>query len=290
MAVEFAVEHKRTAEYRLFPEHITIKPDLNGRHEKPEIEWLITDILTHGQHTPVAIRNDGGEAILVAGFSRWRAISEINKRKLAPVKMQVRCTYVRCTEAEAFLINISENRFRNEVKPIDDAHNIKRLLNVYAMTEEDVAGIYFPTAKTKPERAEAQKWVAERIGLLTLAPEAEEAVRAGRVKENAATAIAKLSQDQQREVLASKPEGEISRKDLPKAPPKAPKVPKAPKPFQRDPELMRRVTAVLEDIVGGVLEDEEQGQFIEVDRKLMLSLNTYVEEINKVQNAGRPAA
>lgn len=277
MAVDFGVEHKRTAEYRLYPEHITIKPDLNGRHETPDIEWLITDILAHGQHTPVAIRKDGREAVLVAGFSRWRAISEINKRGLAPVKLQVRCTYVQCSESEAFLINISENRFRNEVKPIDDAYNIKRLLNVYAMTEEQVAGIYFPTAKTERELKDAQKWVAERIGLLTLAPEAEQAVRSGRVKENAAAAIAKLSQDQQREVLAKKPEGEISRKDLPTAAPKA----KAPKPTPRDPELIRRVTAVLEDIVGGVLEDEEQGQYIEVDRKLMLDLSNYMDDLKK---------
>lgn len=275
MAVQFAVEHQRTSEYRIYPEDITIKPDLNGRFEKPDIEWLITDILKHGQHTPVAIRNDGGQAVLVAGFSRWRAVSEINKRKLAPVRMQVRCTYMRCTESEAFLINISENRFRNEVKPIDDAHNIKRLLNVYCMTEEQVAGIYFPTAKTTSELKDAAKWVTERIALIALTPESAAAVRSGRVKENAAAAIAKLSEDQQRELLAKKPEGEISRKDVPSAP----KAPKAPKPAPRDNELLRRCTAVLED-VAGLLNDEEM-PFLEVDRRLLLNLHLYVEEQKK---------
>jgi ParB/RepB/Spo0J family partition protein len=272
MAVQFAVEHKRTSEYRFYPEDITIKPDLNGRYDKPEIEWLITDILTNGQHTPVAIRNDGGAAVLVAGFSRWRAISEINKRKLAPVPMQIRCTYVQCSEAEAFLINISENRFRNPTTPLDDAHNIKRLLKVYGMTDEQVAGIYFPTAKTEIELKAARKFVKDRVALISLSPEAEEAVREGRVKDSAAKAIAKLSQDQQREIV--KKEGTIERKDV-----TAPKPPKAPKPAPRDPELMRRISAVLED-VSGMLPDKDYGQFVEVDRVLLLNLHTYVEEIN----------
>lgn len=268
MAVQFNSEHKRTSEYRFFPEDITIKPDLNGRYDKPEIEWLITDILQHGQHTPVAIRNDGGVAVLVAGFSRWRAISEINKRGLSPVRMQIRCTYVQCSEAEAFLINISENRFRNPTTPLDDAHNIKRLLNVYAMTDEQVAGIYFPTAKTESELKSARKFVKERIALISLSPEAEEAVKTGRVKENAAAAIAKLSQDQQRKVLESKPEGTIERKDLKPAKPVKP---------PKDTELIRRVTVVLED-VAGILLDDDCPAYVEIERKLLLDLYNYVEE------------
>jgi hypothetical protein len=270
MAINFTVEHKRTSEYRLLPENITIRPDLNGRHDKPEIEWLITDMLARGQHTPVVIRNDGGLAVLVAGFSRWRAVSEINKRGLALVPMALRCTAVTCTEAEAFLLNISENRFRNPTTAIDDAHNIKRLLNINAMTEEQIAGIYFPTAKTEVELKAARKFVADRISLISLSPASEEAVRSGRVTESAAKVIAKLSQDQQSKVLEK--EGPIDRRDVKAA------VPKAPKPISRDPELMRRITAVLED-VSAMLPDEEYGQYIEVDRVILLNLYVYVEEI-----------
>jgi ParB/RepB/Spo0J family partition protein len=267
MAVKFEVEHNRNSEYRFYPEDITIKPSLNGRHDKPDIEWLVTDILARGQHTPVVIRKDGGEAVLVAGFSRWRAISEINKRKLAPFKRQVRCTYVQCTEAEAFLLNISENRFRNPTTPLDDAHNIKLLLNVYGMTDEQVAGIYFPTAKTERELKEAKRFVAERIALIALAPEAEEAVRSGRVTESAAKAIAKMTQEQQREAV--KKEGNIGLKDV-----KPAKVHVPPPPAKQDLELRRRVTAVLED-VEGLLKDSSES-YIEVDRILLLNLHEYV--------------
>lgn len=260
MAVQFSTDIKRIDAYLAYPEDIAIVPELNGRTDKPDIEWLITDILAHGQHTPVIIRKDGLIPTLVAGFSRWRAVSEINKRNLAQgMKIKLQCKLALCNEEEAFLLNISENRFRNPTTAIDDAHNIKRLLNIYGKTEEEVAGIYFPTAKTEGELKEAAKFVRDRIALLTLSPEAEEAIKSGRVKESAAKAIAKLSQAQQREVIK----------------PDYVKPSKPAKPI-RDVELLRRCTAVLED-VSGLLTAKDM-DFIEVDRILLLNLHTYVEE------------
>lgn len=267
MAVQFAVQHSRTSEYRFWPEDITIDPNLNGRHNTPDIEWLVTDILARGQATPVVIRKDGPNAVLVAGFSRWRAISEINRLGLSPVKIQIRCTYVQCTEAEAFLINISENRFRNPTTPIDDAHNIKRLLNVYAMTEDQIAEFYFPTAKTEPELKAARKFVKDRVDLIPLSSASAAAVRSGRVTPTAAVAIARLSEAQQREVL-ERNEGKIERKDV--APPAL-----KPKPTGRDPELLRRSWLVLED-VSGILMDDDCPEFVEVERKLLRDFHGYV--------------
>ena len=68
MAVNFNVAHSRTSEYRLLPEDITVKSSLNGRHILPDIEGLIADILANGQHTPVLIRKDGDQPVLVAGI------------------------------------------------------------------------------------------------------------------------------------------------------------------------------------------------------------------------------
>jgi len=214
MAVEFKVEHKRTTEYRFYPEDITINPRLNGRHNKPDIEPLIEDILRQGQHTPVTIRNDGGRPVLVTGFSRWCAVSEINKRKLADVKMQLRCTYVQCTEAQGFLANISENRFRNSTTPVDDAYNIQRLIKNFAMTEEQAAAVYFPLAKTDEELKSAVRFIKNRLALISLAPEAEEAFRRGQMKESAAMAIARLSQEQQKHVIKTAEGKKIKGKDI----------------------------------------------------------------------------
>jgi ParB-like chromosome segregation protein Spo0J len=235
MAVQFTVEHQRTSEYRLFPENLTIRPELNGRHDLPDISGLIQDILVHGQSTPVVIRNDGGKPVLVAGFSRYRAISEINTKKLAPVKMQIRCCYTQLSEAAGFIANIAENRFRSTTTELDDAANIYRLTTRYAMTEEQVAELYFPTAQTATkEKRDAISWVKKRLKLYDLVPEAQEAVKEGRLKGGAALAIAKLSEAQQR--AAMKHDGPITAKDVPNS-----KLKKPSKLFSLKTDLFNRI-------------------------------------------------
>jgi hypothetical protein len=263
MAVQFSVPHSRTSEYRLLPENITVKPALNGRHVLPDIEWLIQDILVQGQHTPVVIRNDGGKPVLCAGYSRYRAVSEINKRKLADTPLQLRCTYSQCSEEEGFLASISENRMRNATTELDDAYNIKRLMKQYAKTEEQVAAIYFPGAQYEDLKA-AIRWVRKREALVNLSPEAEQAMKDGRLKGSAAVAIAKLSQEQQKAAISKTAEGKkIS------APKKAPK--------EIGVSTIRKAAL---DLVASVTEaelDSKENDWVAVSRKLFLKL---VEAVN----------
>ena len=267
---------KRDALYKCYPEEIQIRPELNGRHEKPDVEWLIVDILANGQMQPVGIWDDAGEPVLAYGFSRWRAISEINKRGLTPEKMYIKCTYIRCNEQGAFVRNISENRMRNSVSAIDDAHNITRLFN-WAMGEKDVAKIYFPTAATEDELKKAVKWVQERAALIKLTPEAEQAMRDGRLNETAAQAIGKLSSMQQRAVLSSK-DGKVKTKDIKAVTPKSNR---GRKPSEKsapvaDIELRRRITAVMETANWDEF-DESKTVWIEVMAEQLAALKNYME-------------
>lgn len=196
MAVEFKTEHTRSSEYLFLPSDIQIVSELNGRHDLPDVEWLIQDFLKRGQLQPVLIRNDGGKPVLTAGFSRWRAASAINLRKLAPVPFKLRCVYFKGNEQEGFLANIAENRFRNSTTELDDAHNIARLER-FGMTLEQIAEVY---------RADVP-WIKKRLVLVQLSPEAEKALRDGTLKAPAAAAIAKLASAQQREVVKRAREG-----------------------------------------------------------------------------------
>lgn len=200
MAVQFAGNVNRTSEYRMLPQDIVVPADLNGRHVLPDIEWLIRDILANGQHTPVVIRKDGDRPVLCAGFSRYRAVSAINKRKLADPPMQLRCTYSQANEQEGFLLAISENHQRNALTDLDYAYNIKLLMKKWAMTEEQVANVYWPGAKDKALK-DAVRFVRQKSALINLSPVAEKAMMDGRLKGSAARAIAKLSQEQQAKAI-----------------------------------------------------------------------------------------
>jgi ParB/RepB/Spo0J family partition protein len=207
MAVDFDVKGTRTSEYRFLPESIEIDPAMNGRHELPDIQWIVDSILRHGQLQPVTIRRTAGKPVLVAGFSRWRAVSEINKNKLTEKPIELRCSYTALNEKQAFLANIEENRVRNATTPMDDAYNIQRLINVYQMTESEVAESY---------RASAS-WVKGRLTLIEATPEVEKQIRKGTIKGPAAKAIAKLSKDHQKNLAAvAEKKGKVTAADIQK--------------------------------------------------------------------------
>jgi|SRR6185437_7695434 len=211
------------------PEDLTVDPTMNGRHDLPDIEWLVQDmLLPHGQIQPVSIRKTAGKPVLTAGFSRWRAAVEINKRGLTPVPFRLWCKYTQLTEQQAFIANISENRVRNVTTELDDAHNIQRLINVYQMSEAQTAEVYHATPG----------WIRGRLQLLELSPAAETAVRAKRVVGPAVKAIAKLSKDAQAKVLA-KP-GKITLADVKEQAPAA-----APKPVAIDPKVRKALNILL---------------------------------------------
>ena len=205
MAVEFDVKCSRTSEYRILPEMLDVDPKLNGRHDLPDIAWIVDSILRHGQLQPVTIRRTAGKPVLVAGFSRWRAVSEINKKKLSPKPLELRCSYTQLTEQQAFLANIEENRVRNATTPMDDAYNIQRLCNVYQMSVDEVADAY---------RASAS-WVKGRLQLIEATPEVEKAVRAGKITGKAAQTIAKLSKEHQRNLAkVAEEKGKVTPADV----------------------------------------------------------------------------
>ena len=205
MAVDFTVKGSRTSEYRFFPEMLDVDPAMNGRHELPDIQWIVDSILRHGQLQPVTIRRTACKPVLVAGFSRWRAVSEINKKKLAEKPLELRCSYTALTEKQAFLANIEENRVRNATTPMDDAYNIQRLINVYQMSEQEVADSY---------RASVS-WIKGRLTLIEATPEVEKQIRKGTITGPAAKAIAKLGKEHQKALAkVAEEKGKVTAADI----------------------------------------------------------------------------
>jgi ParB/RepB/Spo0J family partition protein len=173
MAVNFDEPIKRSGEeWAPYPEQLVISPELNGRHDSPDIEPLIQSILQHGQLQLCLTRREGGKMVLAAGFNRWRAVSEINKRKLTPEPLRLKCVYRELSEKQAFLANIAENQCRNATTPMDDAYNIQRLINVYQMSKDEIAKAY----------GMSLSWVIQRLGLIEAIPAVEKQIRKGAIK------------------------------------------------------------------------------------------------------------
>jgi ParB-like chromosome segregation protein Spo0J len=218
MAVTFGVEGSRTTEYRFDPRAVIVQPELNGRHELPEIETLIADMLSKpdgktikGQTTPVIIRKDGDKPVLVAGHRRLRAVLEINRRKLTPEPMQLRCSYMQLSEVEALAVAVTENRERCGVTPLDEAYNIKQFIRL-GKDYEWIAtrGGFFPllrdTNRTDngnyaKELKKAIAWIKKREKLLGLTEEAQKALSDGKLKPTAAEHLADLEASKQRDLL-----------------------------------------------------------------------------------------
>ncbi len=201
MAVRFEVDNKRTNAYSFLPENITIRPELNGRHDLPDITALKASIVEDGQLQPVLIRNEGGKPVLCAGFSRWRAITELNLERDAADAIMISAVYVRLNEQDGFIANWSENRQRNETTPMDDANHFAQMVK-WNWSEKKIAERLGVTTA----------FVKSRLALSEADESVQKAVSEGRVKPNAAVRIAKLSAKQQRTLAARK--GKLTARDV----------------------------------------------------------------------------
>jgi ParB/RepB/Spo0J family partition protein len=201
MAVTWNVKDvKRGSVYLFDAADIVIKPDLNGRHELPDIAELKASILEHGQLEPVAVRNEGNKPVLVMGFSRWRAIAELNQ-EYPDKQIKLQAVYIRCDEVGGLLLNHEENRRRNQTTALDDAHLFARLER-YGWEPKEIA------LKLKVTPA----FVRQRLSLIEATLEVKEALRSGRIKAGAAAKIAKLATSVQREAV--KGNGKVSKETV----------------------------------------------------------------------------
>jgi ParB/RepB/Spo0J family partition protein len=197
MAVKWQVENTRGSVYYFDPNYVVIKPELNGRADEPDLTELKASILQYGQKQPVMVRNENGKPVLVMGFSRWSAIMELNKGRKPEDRIKIAAVYEQCNEQDGYILNFEENRRRNATTPYDDAHQIKQLVN-WGWDNKKIS----QRLKISPST------IAARLALLEIEPEVQAAVKKGLVKPAAVKKIAKLSAEQQRELV--KTDGKVS--------------------------------------------------------------------------------
>ena len=132
--------------FGILPQNIIVDHKENGRakpHTPEEIEALARSIYEQGQLQAVVCRRiDGNRVQLVAGYGRVAAVAWINAHLNPTEPVKVRCSIVECSPEEAYIRNLVENIERAETTPIDDAHNQRRLREVFGWEDERIATFY----------------------------------------------------------------------------------------------------------------------------------------------------
>ena len=99
---------------------------------REKIEELARSINRHGILQPIIVRKKGNRYIIIAGERRWRA-AKLLKFKTIPAIIKD------TDEKQMYMMALVENIQREDLDPIEEARGIKRLMDEYGLTQEDVS-------------------------------------------------------------------------------------------------------------------------------------------------------
>jgi ParB family chromosome partitioning protein len=149
---------------------------------RPELEELAATIREHGLLQPIRVRPDGqGRFMIVLGERRWRAHQLLGAATIA-------ATVVAMSDADLADAAIVENLQRKDISPLEEARAFQARLDT-GISVDDLAerlGI------KQPRR------IAERVALLRLAPEYQDALARGILTPSQAGEMSRLGAASQR--------------------------------------------------------------------------------------------
>lgn len=103
------------------------------RFDDQELEELSASIRTHGIIMPLVVRpRPGGGFFLIAGERRWRAAQRAGLHQVPIVVQDV-------SPQSAFERALVENLQRADLRPIEEAAAFQRLVDEFALTQEQIA-------------------------------------------------------------------------------------------------------------------------------------------------------
>ena len=114
----------------------TIQPAQNQPRQeidKKELEGLAQSIKEKGFIQPIVVRKiEGGGHEVVAGERRYQAAKSLGLKELPTIVKDL-------NEKDAFILAIIENLQRQDLNPIEEAHALRRLIEEFEFSLEDIA-------------------------------------------------------------------------------------------------------------------------------------------------------
>ena len=116
------------------PVHKIIKNKHQPRKvfKEHEIKDLADSIAQNGQIAPVVVRKSGNQYELIVGERRWRATQLLNKDTISAIIVDV-------DEKTSAVMSIVENVQREDLNPMEEAESLKRLIDEFEMSHDDVS-------------------------------------------------------------------------------------------------------------------------------------------------------
>ncbi len=190
------------------------------RRITPEsLKELLESIKEKGIIEPVIVRPTGEGYEIIAGHRRFLAAKEAGLE-------EVPCIVKEVSDTEAAEISIIENIQRENLNPIEEALAIKRLIQEFSLTHEEVA----------KKIGKSRVYVTNLLRLLKLPPEIKEKIEKGELSEGHARVLLSIKDEEEMKKLAE----EIIRKKIPVREIEKKLSKKITKDFLKEEELLRK--------------------------------------------------
>jgi ParB family chromosome partitioning protein len=151
---------------------------------EPELEALTASIAAHGVLQPIVLTETSEGYRLIAGERRLRASVRAGRTTIPAVIRSA-------DEQQQLALALVENLQRSDLNPMDEAVAFRRLMDEFGLTQEQVAH----------QVGRSRAAIANTLRLLAVAPAVQEALRAGRITEGHARAIAGLPERAEQEAV-----------------------------------------------------------------------------------------
>src|SRR5699024_3293785 len=167
--------------------------------EDEKIDELAQTLKTHGIIQPIVVRQVEGEQQyeVIAGERRVRAAKVREWERVSSIIRD-------WTDAETASVALIENIQREQLSAIEEASGYVQLLELHELTQEALA----------QRLGKSQTTVANRIRLLKLIPEAQEALLNKKITERHGRTLLKLNEKQQKTYLDKIVNEELNVKEL----------------------------------------------------------------------------
>jgi len=148
------------------------------------LKELSESIRQHGIIQPLVLRRLGDKYEIIAGERRFKASTMAGLRKVPAIISDI-------DDDKSAEIALVENIQRRNLTPIEEAKSYKNLLDRGYMTQEQLA----------EKMGVSQSSIANKLRLLNLAPEVQDALLAEKISERHARSLLSLSKEEQPEWL-----------------------------------------------------------------------------------------